>query len=37
MNGLAGLLDAGKGTERERAALRAALEKILSVIADALS
>jgi hypothetical protein len=37
MNGLAGLLDAVKGSERERAALRAALERIQSVIEDALA
>jgi Helix-turn-helix domain of resolvase len=34
--GLAGLLDAVKGTERERAQLRVALEKIQAVIAEAL-
>jgi len=34
--GLAGLLDAVKGTERERAQLRAALEKIQAVITEAL-
>ena len=35
-DGLAGILDAVKGAERERAQLRAALEKIQAVIADAL-
>lgn len=34
--GLSGLLDAVKGTERERAQLRMALEKIQAVIAEAL-
>lgn len=35
-DGLAGILDAVKGAERERAQLRTALEKIQAVIADAL-
>ncbi len=35
-DGLAGILDAVKGAERERAQFRAALEKIQTVIADAL-
>ena len=37
MNGLAGILDAVKNGERERVQLRAALEKIQAVLADALS
>ncbi len=36
-NGLAGILDAVKNTERERAQLRSALERIQAVIADALA
>jgi hypothetical protein len=37
MDGLAGLLDAVKGTERERAQLRSALEKIQALVRDALA
>ena len=37
MDGLAGLLDAVKGTERERAQLRGALEKIQALVRDALA
>jgi hypothetical protein len=37
LDGLAGLLDAVKGADRERSQLRAALERIQSVIADALA
>jgi hypothetical protein len=37
LDGIAGILDAVKNSERERAALRAALEKIQAVISDALA
>ena len=37
MNGLGGLLDAVRNTERDRAKMRAALEKLQMVIADALA
>jgi hypothetical protein len=37
MDGLAGILDAVKNSERERVQMRAALEKIQAVIADALA
>lgn len=36
-DGIAGILDAVKNSERERAQLRAALEKIQAMVADALS
>jgi hypothetical protein len=36
MDGLAGILDAVKGAERERSRLRAALERIQSILVDAL-
>jgi hypothetical protein len=37
LDGLAGILDAVKNSERERVQMRAALEKIQAVIADALA
>jgi hypothetical protein len=37
MDGIAGILDAVKGADRERAQLRAALERIQAVISDALA
>ncbi|HEX6943208.1 MAG TPA: hypothetical protein VF128_09800 [Gemmatimonadaceae bacterium] len=37
LDGLAGILDTVKNAERERAQLRAALEKIQAVLADALA
>jgi hypothetical protein len=37
IDGIAGILDAVRGADRERAQLRAALEKIQGVIADALA
>jgi len=37
LDGLAGIIDAVKNTERERAQLRGALEKIQAVLADALA
>jgi hypothetical protein len=37
VDGIAGILDVVKGAERERAQLRAALEKIQAVVADALA
>ena len=37
LDGLAGIIDAVKNTERERAQLRASLEKIQAVLADALA
>ena len=37
INGLDSILDAVKNGERERARMRAALEKLQSVIADALA
>ncbi|MBL8755092.1 MAG: helix-turn-helix domain-containing protein [Planctomycetes bacterium] len=37
LDGIAGILDAVKNSERERASLRAALEKIQAVISDALA
>lgn len=37
LNGIAGILDAVKDGERERAQLRGALEKIQAILADALA
>jgi hypothetical protein len=37
LNGIAGILDAVKNSERERAQMRAALEKIQALLADALA
>lgn len=37
LDGIAGILDAVKNTERERTALRSALERIQAMVADALA
>jgi hypothetical protein len=36
LNGIAGILDIVKNSERERAQMRAALERIQGILADAL-